>query len=297
MLGGVFNEKQLYADKRVQFYNLTSTTLSLCLIWCLPLISRTWHIKRWFIGSGTMGRFEVNFGLYGYTVDGCTGITANMFNDCLADQDTMDKLMQNGWRSYFDLVDRLCNVEAQALGWVVFRGCNSVTVFSYVSMFTLVAIVVSLWLMLLANGLGAVYYLGSGRKDVYRWMVALYSIAPMMQIIALIIYGAMTVRITSIMDFNLFGSQGERSFLKLAFGSPQTITLHLGYFGACYFSLTSFVPLIIILAWSVPREKNHERRFEENYEEEIALLMAAQDPSGAQGYAEGTPAYPGPGHG
>ena len=30
----------------------------------------------------TMGRFEVNFGLYGYTVDGCTGVGANMLKDC-----------------------------------------------------------------------------------------------------------------------------------------------------------------------------------------------------------------------
>ena len=77
-----------------------------------------------------MGRFEVNFGLYGYSVDGCTGVTANLFNECRNDMDAMDKLMQNGWRSYSDLVDRLCNVESQMLGWVIFRGCSSVTVHS-----------------------------------------------------------------------------------------------------------------------------------------------------------------------
>merc|ERR550537_1493765 len=110
-----------------------------------------------------MGRFEVNFGLYGYSVDGCTGLTANLFNECRNDMDAMDKLMQNGWRSYSDLVDRLCNVESQMLGWVIFRGCNSVTIFLYVSMFTLVVLVVSLWLLLIANGLGAVFYLGSQR--------------------------------------------------------------------------------------------------------------------------------------
>ena len=43
-----------------------------------------------------MGRFEVNFGLYGYSVDGCTGVTANLFNDCRTDMDSMDKIMQNG---------------------------------------------------------------------------------------------------------------------------------------------------------------------------------------------------------
>jgi hypothetical protein len=234
-----------------------------------------------------MGRFEINFGLYGFTVDGCTGFGASLFKDCLQDQDTMDKVMQNGWRSYFDLVDRLCNVEAQMLGWVIFRGCSSATIFMYVSIFTFVAIVVSLWLLLLANALAAVDYLGSQRKDVYRWVVALYAIAPVLQIIALIVYGAMTVHMTAIMDFNLFGSQGDRSFLKLAFGSPRNITLHMGYFGACYFAFTSFIPLVMII-WDGPRSKSTERRFEDAYNEEIAALTA--DYEQMMG-AEGRPGY------
>ena len=38
----------------------------------------------------------MNFGLYGYSVDGCTGVTANLFNECRTDMDAMDKIMQNG---------------------------------------------------------------------------------------------------------------------------------------------------------------------------------------------------------
>ena len=138
----------------------------------------------------------------------------------------------------------------------------------------------SLWLLLIANGLGAVYYLGSQRKDVYRWMVALYATAPVLQIIALIVYGIATVGITNLMDFNIMGSQGDRSFLKLIFGSPHTITLHMGYFGACYFAFTSFVPLIMILGTKGPEKKSLESRFDGVYEEfaeEIAALTAQQD--------------------
>ena len=65
--------------------------------------------------------------------------------------------------------------------------------------------------------------LQSRRLHIFSW--SRYAIAPAIQIIALIVYGAMTVRITSLLDFNIMGSQGDRSFLKLGIGSPNTITV------------------------------------------------------------------------
>ena len=52
--------------------------------------------KKRFVLSGMTGRFEVNFGLYGYSVDGCTGVQASLFPQCRERMDAMDRLMQNG---------------------------------------------------------------------------------------------------------------------------------------------------------------------------------------------------------
>ena len=123
-------------------------------------------------------------------------------------------------------------------------------------------------------------FLSATRCVVVSSMWPRYATAPVLQIIALIVYGIATVDITNLMDFNIMGSQGGRSFLKLVFGSPHTITLHMGYFGACYFAFTSFVPLIMIIGWKGPEKKSLESRFDGVYEEfaeEIAALTAQQD--------------------
>jgi len=213
--------------------NLCFVTFCLVVAWIIPMATRDWHVKRWYGALGAAGRVQLSFGLLDYEVQ----VSCNVFASLC------DKLENDmGVRSYFDLTDRLCNVQQQ-FSSLIFRGCESLNLLTYLSLTTFTMLAVALWCFVIGAGLVLLYHNGYASKKLYNWIIGVYAMAPFLQACAVTIYVSATWNLGQFMDF---GTIDSYRFVKAVYGSARVASFSMGAVAAVCLCIASFVPILIL---------------------------------------------------
>jgi len=224
----------------------TQTIVFLTLVsmgcWVGPLLSTTWHVKRYFIGLGAVATIDIKFGLWGYDADfGCDNKKYE-WTKKLCSKITGDG--ENGEHSYDELQDWLCNAE-QATRGIMFRGCDAVQMLDLASTLCGVLIGISLLLLLMGSVMCYMYYfVGIASKKTYHWMIGFYVMAPVLQLTALVGYVMLTHDMDQILDPGFINRiPGGHALV----GSPTgTISFNHAFIAAFCCMIFSTSPLICL---------------------------------------------------
>lgn len=253
--------------RRLAIANILFVTFLLVVAWLIPMFTRDWHVKRWFIGLGLAGKIQLEFGLLSYNVD----------LKCHLVEGVCEKLGEYdfGHHSYFDLADRMCNFQ-HMFSSALFRGCSPLHSLTYTSLGTFVVLCLALWCFLMGAALIVLYINGYASKKLYNWIVAFYIAAPTLQTLAVCVYTAVTFDMRRFMDFGIIE---EYKSIKMVAGSSHVVTFSMSTIGAACLCAVSAIPLLLITQ-CVGRDKTYWKDTEEEAWEAERLMYA----TAASGY-------------
>lgn len=259
------NEKK----RSLAIANLFFVTALLVAAWLVPMLTKDWHVKRWYGALGVAGKVQLEFGLLSYDVH----IQCNVFKGLC------DKLgeFDLGDHSYFDLTDRMCNVQHMFTS-AIFRSCDSLQMLTYTSLGTFVILCISLWCFVMGAGLVLLYINGYASKKLYNWILAFYLAAPGLQAAAITLYASSTIDMRRFMDFGVIE---EYRWTKAVAGSSHIVTFGFSTIGSACLVVVSIVPSLV-LTQCVQRDKSLWKHTEENAWEAERLMYEAA----ASGYVD-----------
>lgn len=224
--------------------------------WMAPLFSHTWHVKRWYVGLGAVAAIKLEFGLMGYKLDmQCEDYSWDwQKNLCLSGGGR-----NVGEHSYFELQDWLCHVQQSSYA-LLFQGCGAVQMLNWGALIVMCMICLTLWFLLIGMTLSYLYYFaGLASPRMWKFMVAMFTLAPSLQLCALAGYVAFTYDMDSFVDIGVLKNMPGG---KLIVGSPTgTITFNHGFIGAvCCMFLSCSPGMALSLAG---RDKDLEQETED----------------------------------
>lgn len=242
--------------------NLLFCTALLVGAWLVPMLTKDWHVKRWYSGLGIAGRVQLEFGLLSYDMD----MSCHLFPQLCEKLDAFDQ----GSHSYFELTDRMCNIQHMFTS-AVFRSCDSLDMLTKVSLGTFVILSVSLWCLVMGAALVILYFKGYASKKLYNWILAFYLAAPMLQAAAITLYATSTFDMRRFMDFGVIE---QYRWTKIAAGSSHIVTFGFSTIGSACLVVVSTIPSLI-LTQCVGRDKAHWKHVEDDAWENERLLYEA----------------------
>jgi len=242
--------------------NLLFCTALLVGAWLVPMLTKDWHVKRWYGALGAGGRVQLEFGLLSYDID----MSCHIFKGLCEKLGEFDV----GGHSYFDLTDRMCNIQHMMTS-AIFRSCDSLQMLTYTSLGTFVILSISLWCFVMGAALVILYINGYASKKLYNWILAFYLAAPMLQAAAITLYATSTIDMRRFMDFGIIE---EYRWTKAVAGSSHIVTFGFATIGSACLVVVSTIPSLI-LTQCVGRDKMHWKHVEEDAWEAERLMYEA----------------------
>jgi len=263
--------EQRLAVNNVLFFTFISVGL-----WIVPLCMPYWHVKRWFVALGLVGKMEMYMSLSGYELDlGCerySGATGFgwLKKLCVKGQHGLD-----GYHTFQELQDYVCNLEEQTFR-VVFRSCHDVQILTWTSLGCLFLIILSLLLLFVGGCFLWLYFNGHANPMLWNVSRGLMLTVPILQFCVLCLYAGMTGLQADFFDINALPDN------PVTPNSPDTLTLNMSFFVAIFSMFASCSPIGISL-FALERDPYLEylAGYDSLTEEEAAMLMGVEyDPYG-----------------
>jgi len=270
--------EQRLAVNNVLFFTFISVGL-----WIVPLCMPYWHVKRWFVAFGIVGKMEMYMSLSGYELDlGCDRYSWEWLKKlCTKLDNPLD-----GYHTFQNLQDMVCNLEEQTFR-VVFRSCYDVQILTWTSLGCLFLIVFSLLLMFVAGCFVWLYFNGHANPMLWNCSRGLMLTAPILQFCVLGAYAGLTGLQADFFDINALPDN------PVTPNSPETLTLNMSFFVAIFSMFASCSPIGISL-FALERDPYLEylSGYDSLTEEEAAMLMGVEyDPYGYKAAGGGDDPY------